>query len=150
VGFKTHAAADCCTIRRGFLTHGPSGSTRGGSEFHTFINHRRTINLSHLDLFPDWFYEERRRAPRWQSGVLPDAGIWLLEGDWRVAAEGSAAEAELRAAGALRVAGLRFGARREEGAVAEDVELEVVQARRFRDAPLQRRLLRAGWGAGGN
>lgn len=65
---------------------------------------------------PDSHYEERRIAPRWQHGVLPSAGIYLLRGDYHVAVPGTPAWARLVGDGALFVAGIRFDAQPMETA----------------------------------
>ena len=56
----------------------------------------------------DSHYEYRTRRRERARGVLPAAGIFLLEGRMRVAELESVAERALRAAGALLVAGVRF------------------------------------------
>ena len=57
---------------------------------------------------PDSYYEERRIAPRWRKGVLPSAGIYLLDDAYHVAVPGTPAERALAERGALLVAGVRF------------------------------------------
>ena len=59
-------------------------------------------------LEPNYFYEDRRTAPKWKRGVLPAAGIWLLDGAYHVAIHGSPAERRLAEGGALPIAGVRF------------------------------------------
>src|SRR5687767_11919394 len=56
----------------------------------------------------DSHYEYRTRRAERARGVLPAAGIFLLDGRLHVAELHAAAERALRAAGALLVVGLRF------------------------------------------
>ncbi|HEX8692767.1 MAG TPA: hypothetical protein VF746_10125 [Longimicrobium sp.] len=59
-------------------------------------------------LDPNWFYEDRRTTPRWRDGVLPSAGLYLLDGAYHAAVYGTAEEQRLFERGALLVAGVRF------------------------------------------
>jgi len=64
--------------------------------------------MEEKSLVPDSYYEYRRRVLRWRAGVLPTAGIYLLDGSYRVAVPGSGEERRLRREGALAVAGVTF------------------------------------------
>lgn len=64
--------------------------------------------MEEKSLVPDSYYEYRRRSLRWRAGVLPAAGIYLLDGEYRVAIHGSAEERALRREGALAVASVTF------------------------------------------
>lgn len=64
--------------------------------------------MEEKSLVPDSHYEYRRRVLRWRAGVLPAAGIYLLDGEYRVAVHGSAEERRLRREGAVAVASVTF------------------------------------------
>ena len=64
--------------------------------------------MEEKSLVPDSHYEYRRRTVRWRAGVLPAAGIYLLDGEYRVAVRGGAEERRLRREGALAVASVTF------------------------------------------
>jgi len=84
---------------------------------------QRETGMEKRPLEPDSHYEERRIAPKWQRGVLPGAGIYLLRGDYHVAIPGTPAEDRLIGDGALFVAGVRFDAEPMESAPRDEPDV---------------------------
>lgn len=79
-------------------------------------------------LVPDSFYEERRITPKRRQDSLPSAGIYLLDGAWRVEAYGTPGQQALVDAGALLVASLVFDGSHAERPVRGDVLLSLYPA----------------------
>ncbi len=101
-------------------------------------------------LIPDSHYEERRITPKRRQGVLPSAGIWLLDGRYRVAEYGSEAEARLRERDALLVANLVFDGSHAERPVRGDVSLTPYPAPALPELGKQRAVEALGWAPASN
>jgi len=102
------------------------------------------------ELLPDSFYEERRTTPKWRQGVLPNAGIWLVDGRYHVAVHGSAAQAELVERGALLVAGVVFDGSHSERPVRGDAAFDLYPAAELAKPRSRRALEALGWAPIGN
>lgn len=85
--------------------------------------------MKEKELVPESFYEERKITPRWRRGVLPNAGIWLLDGRYHVAILGSPAHQKLVDDGALAVASLLFDGAHADRPVRGDLDLVAYPAR---------------------
>jgi len=102
------------------------------------------------ELLPDSFYEERRNTQKWRQGVLPNAGIWLVDGGYRVAVYGGAAQAELVERGALLVASLVFDGSHAERPVRGDASFDVYPAAELAQPRGRRAMEMLGWAPIGN
>jgi hypothetical protein len=82
--------------------------------------------MKEKELVPGSAYEERRITPKWRAGVLPNAGIWLLDGTFRVAVYGTEAEHAIREEGGVLVAGVTFDGSHAERPYRGGVVLDLV------------------------
>jgi hypothetical protein len=102
------------------------------------------------ELLPDSYYEERRITPRLRSGVLPSAGIWLLDGGYHVEVYGGAAQARLQQAGAILVASVVFDGSHAERPMRGVAALELYPAAELAKAGNRRLVESIGWAPIGN
>lgn len=102
------------------------------------------------ELLPDSFYEERRITPKWRSGVLPSAGIWLADGRYHVAVYGSEAQERLEEHGAILVAGVAFDGSHAERPVRADATFDVYPAAELPKLGNRRALEMLGWAPASN
>jgi hypothetical protein len=106
--------------------------------------------MKEKELVPGSAFEERRITPRWRGGVLPNAGIWLLDGIYRVAVYGTEAEAAISEDGGLLVAGVAFYGSHAERPYRGGVVLDLVTDDGLPPLAKRRAAETLGWAPGSN
>lgn len=106
--------------------------------------------MKEKELLPDSFYEDRRITPKWRQGVLPNAGIWLVDGDYHVAIYDSEAQERLVERGALLVASVVFDGSHAERPVRGDATIGLYPVAGLAKPASRRAFEMLGWTPIGN